>query len=91
MSTEYCWRSGLLQEGDDQRALVMQPNGRHWVVLEGTAVMVWQAFRSPRSVSDAAAECMKAFRGDRQAIMEDIRLIVADWEARELLVRIRAD
>lgn len=91
MSTEYCWRPGIHHEGGPQRALVMQPNGLRWVVLEGTAAAVWCAFSTPRSIPEAAAECMRKFEGELEVIIEEIRLVVSDWEVRGLLVRSRAD
>ncbi|TDD34675.1 PqqD family protein [Actinomadura sp. KC06] len=67
-----------------EQILLTTPSGKY-LVLEGTAALLWRLIDGSRSLGDLAAACGAEYEGDAVQIREDLADVLDDWAGRGLV------
>jgi hypothetical protein len=81
----YAQAPGLEVERDGEQVLVTIANGT-WLVLQGTAAVVWDHLESPRSLDELSDYINNLFSGQPQQVASDLEDFVADLVSRGIVV-----
>ena len=67
--------------------LLLGPKGSSPLALRGTALAIWDAFASPRSVNDVALELAASYDAPRERVSAEVASLVEALHGRGMLAR----
>ncbi|MGH3241519.1 MAG: PqqD family protein [Spirillospora sp.] len=67
-----------------KQILLTTPSGTY-LVLEGSAALLWRLIDGSRSLDDLTAACRKEYEGDTAQIRQDLADVLDDWTGRGLV------
>jgi hypothetical protein len=88
MSTTLHYRRPLglaVEQVDGRLCIGVGPDS--WVVLEGTAVALWELLAEPRTSLELANRLSDTFAGPWAAIEDDVASALDEWERHGLVLR----
>ncbi|TDC44694.1 PqqD family protein [Actinomadura sp. KC345] len=82
--TVYAPAGGVECNDLGEQMLLTTPSGKY-LVLEGTAVVLWRLIDGSRTLDDLAAACGREYEGDPAQIRRDLAEVLDDWAGRGLV------
>lgn len=67
-----------------EQVLLTTPSGGY-LVLEGSAVLLWRLIDGARSLDDLVAACLEEYEGDAAQVRRDLADVLGDWAGRGLV------